>query len=384
VHALQSTLPGPHTPEAAVVAVDPRTGDIRAMTTKQSGGYKKGGFNLARDARRSSGSTIKPFTLALALQHGHTLDEPHAAPQCVTVAGGRICNAEQGSSYQTLRTALIHSINTVYGPLGIDLGIGRVVKLMRKSGVTVDPLQKGDNGKPFPAQALGVQVAPLGEAVGFGTIVNHGVHHGPRSVLRVNSELEGVLYEARSKPRGDRAIPRGVADQVTTAMQGVVDGGTGTRARQPFPVFGKTGTTDDFTNAWFTGCTRTLCIAVWMGYDKPYLNHGRTPHSMVNVAGQPGGVYGGTLPAQIFARTWSDYRILQQPKGSLSPTPTATVAPPAVSTTTAVPPRQTAEPRHTKSSEPTPEPTKDSPKPTPSPTPTSSLLPTTEPDRVRQ
>jgi penicillin-binding protein 1A len=389
VHALQSALPGVHTPEAAVVAVDPRNGDIRAMTTKETGGYKKGGFNLARDARRSSGSTIKPFTLAVALQHGHTLDEPHAAPQCVTVQGGRICNAETGSSYQTLRTALVHSINTVYGPLGIQVGIQRIVKLMRAAGVDVDPLQRGDNGKPFPAQALGVQVSPLGEAVGFGTLVNHGEHHGARSVLHVHSELDGDLYSARAKPKGDRVLPRSVADQVTSAMQGVVDEGTGTAARQPFPVYGKTGTTDDFTNAWFTGCTHTLCIAVWMGYDRPYLNHGQTPHSMVNVAGQSGGVYGGTIPAEIFARTWNDYRILQQPHGSLGPTPSATVAPPVTQTTHAVTPQQTAEPRRTteapKPSE-SPKATKTpppSPPQSPTPTPSESILPTSEPGRVR-
>ena len=387
VHAVQSVLSGPHTPEAAVVAVDPRTGDIRAMTTKERGGYKKNGFNLARDARRSSGSTIKPFTLALALQHGHTLDEPHAAPQCVDVQGGRICNAETGSSYQTLRTALVHSINTVYGPLGVQLGIQRIVKLMRAAGMDVDPLQRGDGGKPFPAQALGVQVSPLSEAVGFATLVDHGEHHGARSVLGVRSALDGELYQAKAKPPGDRAIPRNVADQVTEAMQGVVDEGTGTAARQPFPVYGKTGTTDDFTNAWFTGCTRTLCIAVWMGYDRPYLNHGRTPHSMVNVAGHPGGVYGGTLPAEIFARTWSDYRILQQPHGSLSQPPSPSAAPPTTQATQAVPPRATSEPRRNQqSSKPSPSATQNSPAQTPSPTPSPSrsLLPTPEPGRVRR
>jgi penicillin-binding protein 1A len=386
VHAVESILPSKHDPEAAVVAVDPRTGDIRAMATKEKGGYHKGGFNLARDARRSSGSTIKPFTLALALQHGHTLDEPHSAPECVDVAGGRICNAEQGSSYQTLRTALIHSINTVYGPLGIDLGIKRVVKLMRAAGMDVDPLQKGDDGKPFPAQALGVQVSPLSEAVGFGTLVNHGVAHGPRSVLRVHSDLAGELYAAKTKPSGNRAVPKGVADQVTSAMQGVVDGGTGTRARQPFPVFGKTGTTDDFTNAWFTGCTRSLCIAVWMGYDKPYLNHGRDPHSMLNVAGQSGGVYGGTLPAAIFSKVWSDYRILQQPHGSLapSPSPTGTAPPVTTATTRATTPRQTSAPEPTKKPG-RPSPTaKPTPTQSPTPVPSETILPTAEPGRFRR
>jgi penicillin-binding protein 1A len=375
VHAIRTVLPGKSGPEAAVVAVDPRTGDIRALTTKTTGkGYQKGGFDLARDARRSTGSTIKPFTLALALQKGHTLDEPHSAPQCVDVPY-HVCNAESGSSYQTLRTALVHSINTVYGPLAVELGLRNVVDLMRDAGMRVDPLAKGNDGKPFPAQALGVQVSPLDEAVGFSTLVNHGIQHGPRSVMKVTSAGTGKLFEAPSKPAGDKAIPRAVADQVTEAMQEVVESGTATAARQPFPVYGKTGTTDDFTNAWFTGCTRTLCMAVWMGYNKPYLQHGRVPHSMENIAGQSGGVYGGTLPARIFAETWDGFRTLQESPGSLdiSPTPSpVTVAP--------QPAQTTAQPQPTRTKETKPKPTRtqtQEPSPSPSPSPTDSgILPT--------
>jgi penicillin-binding protein 1A len=363
VHALHAVLPKSSDPEAAVVAVDPRNGDIRAMTTKADGGYKKAGFDLATGASRSSGSTIKPFTLAAALEHGHTLDEPHSAPSCVTVPY-HVCNAESGSSFQTLRTALINSINTVYGPLAVDLGLRRVVNLMRAAGEEVAPLQRDSNGKPFPAQALGVQVTPLSQAVGYASLVNHGVHHAPRSVLRVRSGLDGDLFKAAQQPRGDRAVPRAIADQVTEVMQGVVDQGTGTAARQPFPVYGKTGTTDDFTNAWFTGCSHTLCIAVWMGYDKQYLHHGKVPHSMTNVEGESQ-VFGGTLPAKIFAQTWADYRTLQQPRGTLSPVPSTSHS-------------STPQP-HPSSTSPTPRPPKRTPSPTPSPSQTPSETPTPTP-----
>jgi penicillin-binding protein 1A len=375
VRAVHSVLPKAGDPEAAVVAVDPRNGDIRALTTKMKGGYQKGGFDLATGASRSSGSTIKPFTLAVALQHGHTLDEPHAAPECVD-RPYHVCNAEQGSSYQTLRTALIHSINTVYGPLGVEVGLAKVVRLMRAAGMQVAPLQRDAHGKPYPAQALGVQVTPLSEAVGYGTLVDHGVHHAPRSVLRVQSGLDGQLFRAPDHPQGQRVLPKTIADQVTGVLQEVVDQGTGTAARQPFPVYGKTGTTDDFTNAWFTGCTRQLCIAVWMGYDKEYLHHGRTPHSMRDIAGQPGGVYGGTLPAQIFARTWSDYRALQQPHPrpsssvSSSPAPAYSTGPPPDQPTASPAPKQTRRPQQP-SATPSPQPTSSSP----SPQPDRTLLP---------
>lgn len=382
VHALSTVLPSKSDPEAAVVAVDPRNGDIRALTTKQRGGYKAGGFDLAAPphgtASRSSGSTIKPFTLAYALMHGHSLDEPHSAPSCVTVPF-HLCNAETGSSYQTLRTALVNSINTVYGPLALDLGLNKVLKFARSAGLDIGTLARDTHGHLYPAQSIGVPVSPLSEAVAFGTLVDHGVHHSPRSILRVRSTADGQLYTAPAQPHGNRVMPRSVADQVTGVMQQVVDEGTGTAARQPFPVYGKTGTTDDETDAWFTGCTRTLCIAVWMGYEKPYFHHGTVAHSMKNVEGV-GEVYGGTLPARIFAQTWSDYRTLQQPHGTLS-SPASPAPSAAYSAPPAQPSSQPAKPR--RSSKPTSSaaPTKSS-SPSPQPSPSRTLLPppTTGPD----
>jgi penicillin-binding protein 1A len=377
VHALASVLPSKSDPEAAVVAVDPRSGDIRALTTKQTGGYKAGGFDLAAPpqgtASRSSGSTIKPFTLAYALSHGHSLDEVRAAPQPCATVPFHICNAESGSSYETLRSALINSINTVYGPLAVDLGLGKVLKLARAAGLDIGPLARDSNGRLYPAQSIGVPVSPLSEAVAYGTLVNHGVHHTPRSILRVRSTGDGTLYTATDNPSGNRVMSKSVADDVTEVMQQVVDEGTGTAARQPFPVYGKTGTTDDFTNAWFTGCTRTLCIAVWMGYEKQYFNHGKTPHSMVLPG--VGDVFGGTLPAKIFSQTWSDYRTLQEPNGSLSPPPSSapvtTYAPPPTPTKTAPAPHRT-------SVKPSPPPSQQpSALPNPTPSPSSSLIPPT-------
>jgi membrane peptidoglycan carboxypeptidase len=143
-------------------------------------------------------------------------------------------------------------------------------------------------------------------------------------LLRVQSAGDGDIFDNRHRGPGSRVIPKKIADEVTGVMGEVVDHGTGTAARQPFPVYGKTGTTDHFLNAWFTGCTSSLCISVWMGYDKEYVDHGKVPHSMKNVEGQ-GEVFGGTLPAQIFAKTFSNYRVLQAAENaSPSPSPSAT------------------------------------------------------------
>ena len=309
--ALSSVLPKQKGLDAAIVAVDPRNGDLRALAEHKAGGYVQDGEDLAdppkADISRSSGSTIKPFTLAVALEHGHSLDQSEYAPECVRIAADyRPCNAEGGAGTYTLETALEKSINTVYAPLAVDVGLNRVVALARKSGMELGHLDKGRScdahkGVVCPSYALGVPVSPLSEADAYGAFVNHGLHHAVRSVLAVRTPTQGDLFKAAAAPPGTRVMPARVADEVTSAMQGVVDSGTGIAAQQPFPVYGKTGTTDNFTDAWFTGCTRTLCITVWMGYDKP--------RELKDASGHP--VYGGTVPAKLFAATFADYRALQ-------------------------------------------------------------------------
>ena len=370
VRAVQDVLKSSRDPEAAVVAVDPRNGDIRALTTRRLGGYKKAGFDLATGAYRSTGSTIKPFTLAAALERGHSLDEVRPAPQCIEHPF-HVCNAESGSSYQTLRTALIGSINTVYAPLAVDVGLGRVIRQARAAGLSTNFLDRRCKGL-CPSQSLGIPVSPMSEATAFATLVNGGVHHGPRSVLRVRGAGGGDLFKAALHPDGDRVYPRRVADAVKGVMKEVVDAGTGTAARQPFSVYGKTGTTDDFTNAWFTGCSDRLCLAVWMGYDKQYLDHGRVAHSMKGVEGVPE-VFGGTLPARIFAHTFENYRLLQQHhRLPTAPTPNASRSA-AQRPVSSPSPTQTpaAKPTRTRTRPPASKP----PSQSPQPSPTGTILP---------
>jgi membrane peptidoglycan carboxypeptidase len=310
VQALAEVLPKQKGLNAAVVAVDPRNGDLRALAEHKAGGYVANGEDLAApptdDIARSSGSTIKPFTLAVALERGHTLDERHYAPECVRVAVDyRPCNAEGGAGTYTLQSALEKSINTVYAPLGVQLGLNRVVSLAEHAGMQVGRLHTGRSCGArrhviCPSYALGIPVSPLSEADAYGVFVDHGEHHAVRSVLSVRTPLQGQLFEAAQSPPGTRVMPARIADEVSTALEGVVTSGTGMAARQPFTVYGKTGTTDNFTDAWFTGCTRSLCITVWMG--------DTTPRPLHDAAGAP--VYGGTVPARLFARTYADYRAL--------------------------------------------------------------------------
>jgi penicillin-binding protein 1A len=374
VDALHEVLPKSKGLDAAIVAVDPRNGDLRALTERKVGGYVENGEDVADpppgSITRSSGSTIKPFTLAVALQHGHTLSETHYAPECIQVAVGyRPCNAEGGAGTYSLQSALVQSINTVFAPLGVEVGLNKIVRFAKHAGLEVGHMDSGRTcgqrkGVLCPSYALGIPTTPLSEASAYGTFVDGGVHHPVRTVLSVRTPAQGELFRATARPAGKRVMSRTIADEVASAMEQVVSYGTGRAARQPFPVYGKTGTTDDFTNAWFTGCTRALCISVWMGYDKPYHRVGGkvVARQLRSSYGAP--VYGGTLPAQIFSRIFSNYRTLQGPPAAVG---APTIAP--VPTYSA-----TAKPTATGSAIASPSSTPSPPagKPTPEVTPTTS------------
>jgi penicillin-binding protein 1A len=386
VTAVASVLPGKNNPEAAVVAIDPRNGDIKAMTTRVNRNgkyaYETGGFNLATSAPRSSGSTIKPFTLAVALQKGRSVNDQVCAGSTARVPnpGGTpnpyfIHNAEPAGGCYSLASALQHSVNTIYGPLALKIGLKTVLEQAVAAGFgpadrVLRPL--------VPAKSIGggLEVTPLSEAVAYSTLANHGVKQIARTILTVRAgggtspESGEVVYRA-PRATGQRAMPAAIADQVVDVLKGVVEKGTATRARQNFTVFGKTGTTNDETDAWFVGCTDKLCIATWMGYDRPYKTNG-TANSMVNIEGVSR-VYGGTLPAEIFSQTWKKYEQYQQarlhPEQSAKPSPTS-----RPQRSSSPRPRKTpvASPRPTKTVTAPPSPTQQ-PSPTPRPTCTTLL-----------
>ncbi|MDQ1383656.1 MAG: penicillin-binding protein, partial [Actinomycetota bacterium] len=257
VGAIHDVLPDASDPEAAVVAIDPRSGDIRALSTrvnrKGQHAYTTGGFNLALQAERSTGSTIKPFTLSVALERGHSLGESVCAPGTAVVPNPgqkpyAIHNAEGGGGCYTLESALWHSVNTVYGPLALKVGLKRVLQRAVDAGLA--PPENLLTHPNLPARSIGGgdDVTPISEATAYATLVNHGLKHTNRSILVIRSggsdlpDSGDVVFRA-PKPKGTQIVPKKVADQVTTAMQGVIDHGTATRARQDFPVYGKTGTT---------------------------------------------------------------------------------------------------------------------------------------------
>jgi penicillin-binding protein 1A len=393
-------------PQAAIVAVDYRNGDVKAMATarrvperrdnktdavtrKAVRGYEpRFGFNLATNAQRSSGSTIKPFTLAQALIEGQTLSTSRYAPNCLSISnpGGtpnpyRFCNSDKSESGTfSLRRAMADSVNTVYLPLAREVGRAKVATLAERAGLS-GRIKPGNLSFGIGA---GVEITPLSEAVAYGTFANDGVHVSPRSYTEVRTGASGtsngeVIDVAPNRP-GNRVMKASIAQDVVKALTDVVQHGTGTAARQPFPVFGKTGTTNDSTDAWFTGCIpdQHICVATWMGFEDISCRSDKT-HVVGTACGGMKGVhgvkqvYGGTLPARIFARSQQLYREIQalRKAGGSGVLPTATPKPTRSVTPTAT---LTTGPTTARTAVPSP-----TPSPTPPPEPAPTIFPTPEP-----
>jgi membrane carboxypeptidase/penicillin-binding protein len=254
--------------EGAVVALDPRTGEIRALV----GGRQTvdRGFNRALGAHRQPGSAFKPFVYAAALAAGYSpatiLDD---SPVEVEDAG-RIWRPENfGGEYGgplTLRRALMRSANAATVRLSQALGEGRVVALARRSGIR-------SRMDPVPALALGaMEVTPLELVKAYAPFANGGLAVEPSILSRIQAADGTVLWRARAAGKPERVLSRSEAFQITSMLQSVIDGGTGRVVRTMGvrgQVAGKTGTTNNGADVWFIGYTPTLVAGFWFGYDSP-------------------------------------------------------------------------------------------------------------------
>jgi penicillin-binding protein 1A len=276
---------------AALVSLDPTTGAVRALVGGPDFAQSK--FNLATDGPgRQPGSSFKAFTLMAALEQGFSPRDTilGTAPCAIPNPGGTPdpwtpsnVEGEEGGVL-SLTDATVHSINCAYARLIKLIGPDKVVDVAHRMGVT-NPLS------PHLSLTLGSEgVTPLQMASAYGTLAADGVHHAPYFVDSVEDRNGKVLF--KNTPKGDRAVSSDNARIETQVLQQVVQRGTGTAAAVPgWDAAGKTGTTDDYTNAWFVGFTPTLTTAVWMGSPD-----GDVP--MRNVGGIR--VFGGTYPAQIW------------------------------------------------------------------------------------
>jgi penicillin-binding protein 1A len=252
--------------QGALVALDPQTGDIRALV---GGRRSKRGFNRAFNSRRQPGSAFKPFVYAAALRSGMTPmtlvdDEPVEVPQGRTVwRPGNYDDSYIGTI--TLEKALAVSSNAAAVRVSQTVGIPNVIQAARRNGIA-SPLST------YPAMALGaVEVTPLELTAAYAPFANGGLRVHPRLIRRIEAADGTVLWSAEIA-RADTVMDPRDAYQLTTMLRGVVDHGTGRVLRDmgiKGPVAGKTGTTNNATDVWFVGYTPTLVAGIWFGYDTP-------------------------------------------------------------------------------------------------------------------
>jgi 1A family penicillin-binding protein len=252
--------------QAALVAIDPATGDILAMVGGRD--FRQSQFNRAWRSRRQPGSAFKPFLFAAALSHGYspvsTLDGLLSIPpQGPEEWSPRNATDEQDESL-TLRAALLESNNRAAALLQQRIGSKPVLSLASDVGLHDLP--------DVPSLSLGTGVVtPLELTAAYAAFPNGGFAVRPRAITQVSDADGGVAFD--NPARQDRVISDAVAFQMVSMMQDVLDRGTGATARTTygvrFPSAGKTGTTDDFKDAWFVGFTTSTVVGVWVGEDQP-------------------------------------------------------------------------------------------------------------------
>jgi penicillin-binding protein 1A len=296
--AVYGVLDRPDDPAGALVALDAE-GRVRAMVGGRD--WSASQVNLATGRAgggrgRQGGSTFKPFVLAAAVAAGYSVDSVLPAPAELVLPGAddgrdwRVRNYD-GADHGELDLvgATVASVNTVYAQLVTAVGPEKVVATARAMGVR-SPL------RAVPSIALGTQeVSVLEMADAYLTLANRGVWVEPTVVTEVR-DASGNLVE-RFTPEQRRVLPRAVADVVNHVLRRAVEEGTGRAAAFGRPVAGKTGTTQDYGDAWFIGYTPRLVAAVWMGYPEGQARPMRSVHGRA--------VTGGSFPAVIFRRFMS-------------------------------------------------------------------------------
>ena len=251
--------------QAALVAIDPQTGDILALVGGRD--FRQTQFNRAVRSRRQPGSAFKPFLFAAALDHGYSpvtvLDGlTNIQPQGPDEWAPRNVNDEIADAL-TLRAALIESNNRAATSLQQRVGSRPVLRLASTAGLRDLP--------DVPSLSLGTgEVTPLDLTAAFAIFPNGGFAVKPRGMIRVTDADGTAVYS--NATRTERVISAETAFQMVSMLEDVMDRGTASAARGwgiRFPSGGKTGTTDDFKDAWFVGFSSSLVVGVWVGFDQP-------------------------------------------------------------------------------------------------------------------
>jgi penicillin-binding protein 1A len=296
--AITDTLYYSTDPAAALVSIDPGTGAIRAMAAVIPN-KKKNQFNLASQGKRQAGSTFKTFVLTAAVERGvnpattYYQSAPFTyQPDPLTPPWKVKTYADDYYGSSSIQQATLRSDNTVFAQLTLDLGPEAVADVARRMGITVPA------DKVFPSMGLGsLDVSPLEMASAYATLAAGGIHSKPMAIRKVI--LPGGKEDTDAGwgvPKRERVLPDWVAYEVTRILEQNVYGGTGTNAQIGRPAAGKTGTTDNFADAWFCGFVPQLQTTVWVGYPQAQIPM-RFVHGI--------SVAGGTFPAEIWRRFMS-------------------------------------------------------------------------------
>ncbi|MBA3340758.1 MAG: PBP1A family penicillin-binding protein [Gemmatimonadaceae bacterium] len=283
-----------HSIQGAMVALDPRTGDVRALVGGRT--YERGNYNRALQAKRQPGSAFKPFVYAAAMSAGYSpasdvRDEP------VEVVQGR--KVWSPSNYNdeylgliTFRRALMRSSNAAAVRVSQSVGLQRVIEGAHRMGI--------DSEIPaVPAVALGaLDVTPIELVRAYAPFANGGFRIAPRLVKRIETR-DGTALWSSETVAPQRVIDPRDAYEVTSMLRAVVDYGTGRPIRDHGArgmIAGKTGTTNDGTDVWFVGYTPNLVAAFWFGYDDPHAINGNAS----------GGRLASPAWAEFYTRGWKE------------------------------------------------------------------------------
>jgi len=290
----------PGDPASALVSINPANGQIVALqnSTKYGVGSGETQFSYATEGQRQTGSSFKPFVLMTLIKDydGNPNDTYYnSAPLAAGWLPGyptySVANASESDAqgYISVTKATTLSVNAVYAQLGVDVGMSNVDTIAHAMGITTHLFGN-------PSEAIGglkIGVDPLQMADAYATLANGG-DHVPATIISKVVEPDGKVIDL-GDPAKTQVFTQGQAYAGTQVLQTVIQYGTGTAANYGCPAAGKTGTTSNYTDAWFVGYTPELSTAVWVGYPNSdvYMDD-------VNGLG-PG--YGGTLAAPI----WHDF-----------------------------------------------------------------------------
>ena len=278
---------------AALVAIDPADGSVKALVGGPN--FAEAKYNLATQGARQAGSSFKTIALAAWLAAGRSPEDLVDATAPCTFPmpdsdppAWNVDNYDGGSGevlVTTLREATVKSSNCAYARLALALGPDKIVAMAKKLGLS-------RSLPAVPSIVLGsAEVSPLGMASVYATLAADGIRRPPVFIRRVEGPDGRVLLE--NSPAEERVLEPQVARSITDVLRGVIDRGTGRRAAIGRPAAGKTGTAQEWRDAWFAGYTPQLAAAVWMGSP-------RGQESMIGVAGT--NVTGGSFPAAIWGQ----------------------------------------------------------------------------------